>query len=98
MKWTELEAADCSLARALSAVGDRWTLLILRDAFLKVRRVEAFEASLGISRRTLTERLEAHPLNFPFLRLLPALWSMPSLLPVRLGQYLVQERRQSQRQ
>ncbi|TPE64596.1 helix-turn-helix transcriptional regulator [Sandaracinobacter neustonicus] len=59
MKWTELEAADCSLARALSAVGDRWTLLILRDAFLKVRRFEAFEASLGISRRTLTERLEA---------------------------------------
>ena len=58
MKWNELEAADCSLARALSAVGDRWTLLILRDAFLKVRRFEDFEESLGISRRTLTERLE----------------------------------------
>ena len=58
MKWNELEAADCSLARALSAVGDRWTLLILRDAFLKVRRFEDFERSLKISRRSLTERLE----------------------------------------
>ena len=58
MKWNELEAVDCSLARALSAVGDRWTLLILRDAFLKVRRFEDFEESLGISRRTLAERLD----------------------------------------
>lgn len=58
MKWNELAEADCSLSRALSAVGDRWTLLILRDAFLKVRRFEDFEASLGISRRTLTERLD----------------------------------------
>ena len=58
MKWNELGSEDCSLARALSAVGDRWTLLILRDAFLKVRRFEDFERSLKISRRSLSERLD----------------------------------------
>lgn len=58
MKWNDLASERCSLARALSAVGDRWALLILRDAFLKVRRFEDFERSLGISRRSLTERLQ----------------------------------------
>jgi DNA-binding HxlR family transcriptional regulator len=57
MKWNELEAENCSLARALAVVGDRWTLLILRDAFLRVRRFEAFQERLGIARRVLTERL-----------------------------------------
>lgn len=59
MKWNDLASESCSLARALSAVGDRWTLLILRDAFLKVRRFDEFEESLKISRRVLTERLRA---------------------------------------
>lgn len=59
MKWNDLASERCSLSRALSAVGDRWTLLILRDAFLKVRRFDEFEASLKISRRSLTERLQA---------------------------------------
>lgn len=45
------------MARALSVVGDRWTLLILREAFLKVRRFDEFQSSLGIARRLLTERL-----------------------------------------
>lgn len=57
MKWNELEAENCSLARALAVVGDRWTLLILRDAFLRVRRFEEFQERLGIARRVLTERL-----------------------------------------
>lgn len=57
MKWNELSAEFCSLSRALSVVGDRWTLLILRDAFLKVRRFEDFHGRLGIARRVLTERL-----------------------------------------
>jgi len=57
MKWNELSSENCSLARALAVVGDRWTLLILRDAFLKVRRFEDFQARLGIARRVLTERL-----------------------------------------
>ena len=57
MKWTELDRETCSLARALAVVGDRWTLLILRDAFLRVRRFEGFERSLKISRRMLADRL-----------------------------------------
>ena len=39
-------------------LGDRWTLMILRDCFLKVRRFEDFQKSLGIARRVLTERLQ----------------------------------------
>lgn len=57
MKWNELSAQDCSLARSLAVVGDRWTLLILRDAFLRVRRFDDFHARLGIARRVLAERL-----------------------------------------
>ena len=57
MQWNELAKEDCSLARALSVLGDRWTLLILRDAFLRVRRFEEFERSLKIARRVLSERL-----------------------------------------
>ena len=58
MKWNELERERCSLARALAVVGDRWTLLVLREAFFKVRRFEDFQSRLGIGRRILTERLK----------------------------------------
>lgn len=57
MKWNDLSSENCSLARALAVVGDRWTLLVLREAFLKVRRFEDFQTRLGIARRVLTERL-----------------------------------------
>lgn len=57
MKWKELSLERCSLARALAVVGDRWTLLVLREAFLKVRRFEDFQSRLSIARRVLTERL-----------------------------------------
>lgn len=57
MKWNELSAEPCSLARSLAVIGDRWTLLILRDAFLRVRRFDDFQARLGIARRVLAERL-----------------------------------------
>lgn len=46
------------MARALSVVGDRWTLLVLREAFLRVRRFDEFQARLGIARRVLAERLK----------------------------------------
>lgn len=48
----------CSIARALEVVGDRWTLLLLRDAFLGVRRFDDFQRSLGVSRHVLAERLD----------------------------------------
>jgi len=45
------------MARSLSVIGDRWTLMILRDCFLGVRRFDAFQARLGISRTIVAERL-----------------------------------------
>ncbi len=57
MNWNELNDEACSLARTLSIIGDRWTLLILRDCFLRVRRFEAFQARLGIGRPILADRL-----------------------------------------
>lgn len=47
----------CSIARTLEAVGERWSLLIVRDAFLGLRRFEEFQASLGVARNVLTKRL-----------------------------------------
>src|SRR5438552_4055709 len=53
----DYEGQNCSIARALEVVGERWTLLIVRDAFLGVRRFDEFQASLGIARNVLTDRL-----------------------------------------
>ncbi|MEV6401510.1 helix-turn-helix domain-containing protein [Streptomyces bobili] len=47
----------CSIARTLEVVGERWTLLIIRDAQLGLRRFEEFQDSLGIARNVLTNRL-----------------------------------------
>jgi DNA-binding HxlR family transcriptional regulator len=47
----------CSIARSLEAVGDRWTMLVIRDAFLGVRRFEDFQRRLGIARNVLADRL-----------------------------------------
>ncbi len=57
MKWDDLAAEPCSMARTLAVIGDRWTLMILRDCFLGVRRFDAFQARLGISRAIVAERL-----------------------------------------
>jgi len=48
---------DCSVARTLEQVGDRWTHLIIRDALYGVRRFDDFQADLGIARNILTKRL-----------------------------------------
>jgi DNA-binding HxlR family transcriptional regulator len=53
----DYEGQVCSVARALELVGERWTLLIVRDAFLGLRRFEEFQQSLGIARNVLTDRL-----------------------------------------
>jgi DNA-binding HxlR family transcriptional regulator len=57
MRWDQLEAQPCSLARTVAIIGDRWTLLILRDCFLRVRRFDEFQARLGIGRPILADRL-----------------------------------------
>ncbi len=48
---------DCSIARALEVVGERWTLLIVRDAFYGVRRFGELQAHLDIPRAVLSDRL-----------------------------------------
>ena len=50
---------NCSVARALEVLGDRWTLLVIRDAFLGVRRFDDFQRNLGVARNVLTDRLSA---------------------------------------
>ncbi|MCZ4494591.1 MAG: hypothetical protein QOH30_3381 [Baekduia sp.] len=52
------ESQRCSVARTLELVGERWTLLIVRDAFLGVRRFGDFADRLGIARNVLQDRLE----------------------------------------
>ncbi|MFD3543057.1 winged helix-turn-helix transcriptional regulator [Streptomyces sp. NPDC058662] len=47
----------CALSRAMEVVGERWTLLIVRDAFLGVRRFKDFAAHLGTPRAVLSDRL-----------------------------------------
>jgi DNA-binding HxlR family transcriptional regulator len=51
------EGQNCSIARALELVGERWTLLIIRDAFLGLRRFDEFQKSLGVARNVLADRL-----------------------------------------
>ena len=54
---TSFEGMTCSVARCLDVVGEWWSLLIVRDAFLGVTRFDDFQARLGISRNILTQRL-----------------------------------------
>lgn len=49
---------NCSIAQSLEIIGEWWTLLILRDSFLGVRRFDDFVDRLGISRNVLTTRLD----------------------------------------
>lgn len=58
MHWNDLDKQTCSMSRTLSVIGDRWTLLILRDCFLGVRRFDDFQGRLGVGRRLLSERLQ----------------------------------------
>ncbi|MDA0352779.1 MAG: helix-turn-helix domain-containing protein [Chloroflexi bacterium] len=57
MRGVKLSDLHCSVARTLDIVGERWTLLVLRDAFNGKRRFEEFAASLPIARNVLTDRL-----------------------------------------
>ena len=70
MKWDTLDEEPCSLSRTIAVVGDRWTLLILRECFLRVRRFEGFQSSLQITRHLLSERLKKL-VRFGILRRVP---------------------------
>src|SRR5919108_4148544 len=53
----DYEGQVCSIARALELVGDRWTLLIVRDLVLGLSRFDEFLDSLGVASNVLTDRL-----------------------------------------
>ena len=53
----ELDLSNCSIARALDVVGDRWTLLVLRDAFNGIKRFDDLQRRLGAARTVLSARL-----------------------------------------
>jgi DNA-binding HxlR family transcriptional regulator len=59
VKRTSLEHADCPIARSLDAIGDWWSLLIIRDALLGRRRFGEFQKSLRLAKNILTVRLRA---------------------------------------
>jgi len=48
---------NCSIARTLELIGERWTLLIVRDAFMGTHRFEEFQRNLGVARNVLQTRL-----------------------------------------
>ncbi len=55
---TDTSAWPCPIARAVDVLGDGWTLLLLREACLGVRRFDDFQRHLGIGRNILARRLE----------------------------------------
>jgi DNA-binding HxlR family transcriptional regulator len=48
----------CAIARSMAVLGERWTLVILRSAFMGARRFEDYQSSTGIARNILTDRLK----------------------------------------
>jgi DNA-binding HxlR family transcriptional regulator len=57
VKWSDYDSAFCSVARSVEVLGDRWTMLVLRDVFNGVRRFDDLSRHLGIARDVLTKRL-----------------------------------------
>src|SRR4051812_49617123 len=54
---TDWDRARCSVAGTLTVVGEKWSLLVLREAFLGVRRFAEFQANLGAPKAVLSDRL-----------------------------------------
>lgn len=71
VKRTSLKDADCPVARSLDAIGDWWSLLIVRDALDGMRRFGEFQKSLGIAKGILSARLR-HLVDLGILELAPA--------------------------
>ena len=58
MGWGNTSESFCNIARSLSVVGDRWTLLIMREISLRNRRFEEIQAQTGMSSHLLATRLK----------------------------------------
>jgi len=59
LDWSAVSTESCPIGLSVGLIGDRWSLLILRELAFGVDRFDAVQEHLGISRRTLTERLDA---------------------------------------
>jgi DNA-binding HxlR family transcriptional regulator len=59
MPITDPTGGSCSVARTITALGDRWSLLVLRDAAMGTTRFSEFKQRLGIASDVLTDRLNA---------------------------------------
>ena len=57
MRWADYDSQVCSVARTVQVLGDRWTMLVLRDIFNGVRRFADLGQHLGIARDVLAKRL-----------------------------------------
>lgn len=58
MLGNDYSGQQCSVARSLEVIGERWTLLIIRNIFMGLRRFDEIQANLGIARNVLQARLE----------------------------------------
>ena len=56
-RWSEYDSTVCSVARTVEVIGDRWTLLVLRDVFNGIGRFDEIAGHLGVARDLLTRRL-----------------------------------------
>lgn len=59
LEWASQDPSNCSIGLTIDLVGDKWALLILRELVFGIDRFDALQSHLGISRRTLAERLDA---------------------------------------
>lgn len=57
MRWEDTNEQTCSIARSVSVFGDRWTLLIVRQIFMRMRKFSEIQASLDINKHRLSDRL-----------------------------------------
>ncbi len=58
MRHRSLQQQNCSIARTVAVLGERWTLVILREAFNRRRRFDDIQRDLGIARNILADRLQ----------------------------------------
>ena len=56
--WMDYSLDNCSVARSMQVLGEKWTMLVLRDAFNGIRRFEDFQTRLKVSRPLLSQRLQ----------------------------------------
>ncbi|MEX5261549.1 winged helix-turn-helix transcriptional regulator [Kocuria sp. CPCC 205263] len=57
MRWLEMDTGNCSIQRTLTVIGEKWTILVLREVFNGVRRFDQIREHTGMSDAVLADRL-----------------------------------------